>query len=202
MYSLELMRYDSPFEMTNTPGIREGLTGTILSGYNIGISNNIDEDRLSSAIEVIKFMTSKATQKKLVLQNQIVSAITSIYEEEDVCANIKNCKMFRDPQPIAKPVEVEDLVKINLIILLVLIMHHIHLQIGLNHVILLIFLNDSIRFDNILRNFVTEVFNPATLFPCIDKLKEYIRPYVELEKFQMKIVNIQEELMKELMIIH
>ena len=105
MYSLELMRYDSPFEMTNIPGIREGLTGTILSGYNIGISNNIDKERLSSAVEVVKFMTSKATQKKLVLQNQIVSAITSIYEEEDVCANIKNCKMFRDPQPIAKPVD-------------------------------------------------------------------------------------------------
>jgi len=99
------MRYDSPFEMTNSPGIREGLTGTILSGYNIGISNNIDKERLSSAVEVVKFMTSKATQKKLVLQNQIISAITSIYEEEDVCANIKNCKMFRDPQPIAKPVD-------------------------------------------------------------------------------------------------
>ena len=50
------------------------------------------------------------------------------------------------------------------------------------HLIDILILNDSTRFDNILRNFVTEVFNPATLFPHIDKLKEYIRPYVELDK--------------------
>jgi len=50
------------------------------------------------------------------------------------------------------------------------------------HLIDILILNDSTRFDNILRNFVTEVFNPATLFPRIDELKEYIRPYVELDK--------------------
>jgi len=37
-------------------------------------------------------------------------------------------------------------------------------------------------FDNILRNLVTEVFNPATLFPHIDKLKEFIRPHVIADK--------------------
>eukprot|EP00833_Pecoramyces_ruminatium_P015464 jgi/Orpsp1_1/1189496/evm.model.d7180000072449.1 len=50
------------------------------------------------------------------------------------------------------------------------------------HLIDILILNNSTRFDNILRNFVTEVFNPATLFPHIDELKEYIRPYVELDK--------------------
>jgi len=50
------------------------------------------------------------------------------------------------------------------------------------HLIDILILNNSTRFDNILRNFVTEVFNPATLFPRIDELKEYIRPYVELDK--------------------
>ena len=50
------------------------------------------------------------------------------------------------------------------------------------HLIDILILNDSTRFDNILRNFVTEVFNPATLFPRIDELKEYIRPYVEKDK--------------------
>jgi len=50
------------------------------------------------------------------------------------------------------------------------------------HLIDILILNNSTRFDNILKNFVTEVFNPATLFPHIDELKDFIRPYVELDK--------------------
>jgi len=50
------------------------------------------------------------------------------------------------------------------------------------HLIDILILNNSTRFDNILKNFVTEVFNPATLFPHIDELKEFIRPYVVLDK--------------------
>jgi len=50
------------------------------------------------------------------------------------------------------------------------------------HLLDILIYKDSTRFDNILKKFVSEVFNPATLFPHIDKLKEYIRPYVELDK--------------------
>jgi len=50
------------------------------------------------------------------------------------------------------------------------------------HLIDILILNDSTRFDNILKNLVTEVFNPATLFPHIDELKAFVRPYVEIDK--------------------
>jgi len=50
------------------------------------------------------------------------------------------------------------------------------------HLIDILILNDSTRFDNILKKFVTEVFNPATLFPRIDELKEFIKPYIILDK--------------------
>ncbi|ORX87587.1 putative cellulase, partial [Anaeromyces robustus] len=50
------------------------------------------------------------------------------------------------------------------------------------HLIDILILNNSTRFDNIVKKFVTDVFNPATLFPHIDELKEFIRPYVELDK--------------------
>ncbi|ORX82480.1 coth-domain-containing protein [Anaeromyces robustus] len=45
----------------------------------------------------------------------------------------------------------------------------------------LIFKNPT-RFENILKNIVEEVFNPATLFPHIDKLKKFVKPYVQLDK--------------------
>jgi len=108
IYYFELIRWDSPYEMTNIPGIQEDLTSTILTGYNVGIAKNINKSKLNSAKKVIKYITSREVQKKLVLQQVITSAIKSIYEEEDVCSSIKNCKFYRDPQPIAKPVDLTD----------------------------------------------------------------------------------------------
>jgi len=50
------------------------------------------------------------------------------------------------------------------------------------HLVDILILNNSTRFDNIVRDMVTDFFNPATLYPHIDQLKEFIRPYVELDK--------------------
>ncbi|ORX58372.1 hypothetical protein BCR36DRAFT_111115 [Piromyces finnis] len=105
VYFTELIRTDSPYEMTSLPGINEGVSSTILTGYNIGIANSLDEEKLESALKVVKYLTSREVQKKFVLQNMTISAMTSLYDDEEVCANIKNCKMFRDAQPIAKPVD-------------------------------------------------------------------------------------------------
>jgi len=50
------------------------------------------------------------------------------------------------------------------------------------HLVDILILKDSTRFDNILRNIVKKAFNPTVLFPHIDELKKFIRPYVELDK--------------------
>jgi len=53
------------------------------------------------------------------------------------------------------------------------------------HLIDILIINNSTRFDNIVRNVVYEAFNPTILFPYIDELKKFIRPYVALEKSPM-----------------
>ncbi|ORX79632.1 hypothetical protein BCR32DRAFT_294325 [Anaeromyces robustus] len=50
------------------------------------------------------------------------------------------------------------------------------------HLLDILIFQNTTRFDNILKNFVTNAFNPTILFPHIDELKEFIRPYVELDK--------------------
>jgi len=47
------------------------------------------------------------------------------------------------------------------------------------HIIDILIRKDTTRFDKILKNIVEKVFNPATLYPHIDELKELIKPYVE-----------------------
>jgi hypothetical protein len=51
-----------------------------------------------------------------------------------------------------------------------------------SHIINILILDNPTRFTEILKEIVVNVFNPDILFPHIDKLKEFIKPYVELDK--------------------
>ncbi|OUM63344.1 hypothetical protein PIROE2DRAFT_10129, partial [Piromyces sp. E2] len=46
------------------------------------------------------------------------------------------------------------------------------------HILDVLIVRNSTRFDNIVQDIMHKVFNPATLFPRIDELKELIREYV------------------------
>jgi len=48
-----------------------------------------------------------------------------------------------------------------------------------HHIIDILILKDPTRFNQAIKDIVTKVFNPSTLFPRIDELKEFIRPYAE-----------------------
>jgi len=50
---------------------------------------------------------------------------------------------------------------------------------GKRHLIDILILKDPTRFNQALKEIVETVFNPATLFPRIDELKEFIGPYAE-----------------------
>jgi len=51
-----------------------------------------------------------------------------------------------------------------------------------DNIIKTLILKDSSHFEKILKDVVEKVFNPATLYPHIDELKQFIKPYVELDK--------------------
>ncbi|ORX42704.1 coth-domain-containing protein [Piromyces finnis] len=51
-----------------------------------------------------------------------------------------------------------------------------------NHLLELFVTTDSARFEKILGEVVSKVFNPSTLYSHIDEIKEYIKPYVILDK--------------------
>jgi len=50
------------------------------------------------------------------------------------------------------------------------------------HLIEILILNDPSRFNSHLKSIVNDVFNPATLFPHIDEVKSFIKPYVQQDK--------------------
>ncbi|ORX83494.1 L domain-like protein [Anaeromyces robustus] len=105
--ALFLKFYDSYFNSpdlrkSNMPGIKEGISGSILSGTNIGISGNIKNEKVNAAVEALKFVTSKEFQKNLVLSEYIISGITSLYDDESVCME-KDCELFKNLQTVTPP---------------------------------------------------------------------------------------------------
>ncbi|OUM66965.1 hypothetical protein PIROE2DRAFT_5704, partial [Piromyces sp. E2] len=81
------------------PGNKSGVSGTLSIANNIGINKYIDEERIKAAVEIMKFLTSKETQKNYIIKNHVMSAITSLYYEEDVCSMI-DCRVVTDAMPM------------------------------------------------------------------------------------------------------
>ncbi|ORX42696.1 hypothetical protein BCR36DRAFT_362037 [Piromyces finnis] len=52
------------------------------------------------------------------------------------------------------------------------------------HLMEVLIFNDSSGFEKILSEVVSKVFNPAILYPYIDEIKKYIKPYVILDKIK------------------
>jgi len=83
-------------------GNKEGVSGSTIGGTNIGINKFISDSRKRLAAKALQFMTSKEIQKKILLKLKSVSAIHSLYDDEEVCAAI-DCELIKNIQPIARP---------------------------------------------------------------------------------------------------
>ncbi|OUM66092.1 hypothetical protein PIROE2DRAFT_20224 [Piromyces sp. E2] len=83
-------------------GKNEGVSGTTIGGYNLGICKYIDDKNKEAAAKVVEFFTSKEYQKRIATDKQSISAMTSIYDDEEVC-NAIDCNFVKQFQPIARP---------------------------------------------------------------------------------------------------
>eukprot|EP00833_Pecoramyces_ruminatium_P007996 jgi/Orpsp1_1/1182028/evm.model.c7180000079572.2 len=104
-FIIALLGDNSPYVLTKIPGKKEGLSGSILSGYNIGIDSSINKEKIDGAMKVIEFMTSKEFQKDLTSKQIIMSGILSLYEDEEICSSIKYCEYYKNFQGIMKPIK-------------------------------------------------------------------------------------------------
>jgi len=96
------------YDISPLPGNKEGISGSTVTGYNIGIYKKIDSKKKDAAIKVFKYIISKEFQKKSFISDQIVSVMSSLYEDKEVC-KIKDCEFYKSHQLISKPINgIED----------------------------------------------------------------------------------------------
>jgi len=89
------------------PGLKEGISGTMAQGSNIGIVGDIDEDKKDAAIEVFKFLTSKDMQRMMLMSGVAVTSIKEFLDDEIVCQYLL-CDVIKDSQITAEPSFVKD----------------------------------------------------------------------------------------------
>jgi len=90
--------YNSEYKASILPGKNENVTASVVNPTNIAINKYIDEGRKKAAAEFIKFVVSKETQKKYLINYFTFSAITELYDDEEVCSVIQ-CEVIKDALP-------------------------------------------------------------------------------------------------------
>jgi len=94
------MKHIPLYKVTALPGKKKGVCGAFLKSTNISISKYVEEERKKAAIEYLKFITLKETQKKYIINNNLYSAMTELYEDEEVC-NVIECDVIKDIYPFS-----------------------------------------------------------------------------------------------------
>jgi len=90
------------YNMTNLPGVKEGISSSVPAGFNIGLNKNISDEKLEGALTALEFLSSEEIQKKYLKKRELVSAINSLYYDEDVC-KYADCDLFINMQPYSNP---------------------------------------------------------------------------------------------------
>jgi len=92
-----------PYNISILPGRKNGISGSMIIGYSIGITKDIEESKKDAALEVIKYFTSKDLLRYL-LHNDFLSlsAINELWYDDKLRKNGLD-DTFKDIQFIAEP---------------------------------------------------------------------------------------------------
>jgi len=91
-----------PYIVSPMPGREKGISGTSLTGYNLGINKGLKKVKLNAAIKAIQYITSIECQKKFLLNDALISPIVSLYEDKEVC-EVLNCELYKNSQFTIRP---------------------------------------------------------------------------------------------------
>ncbi|KAL6618594.1 hypothetical protein U3516DRAFT_627930 [Neocallimastix sp. 'constans'] len=92
--------YTSLYTASPLPCGNFGISGSVISSYNVAVNKYIDETNKNASVEVLKFITSKEIQRDLLISEEIFSPIVSLYDDDEVC-EIINCELIKSIQPFS-----------------------------------------------------------------------------------------------------
>eukprot|EP00833_Pecoramyces_ruminatium_P001668 jgi/Orpsp1_1/1175700/evm.model.c7180000054885.1 len=91
-----------PYNLSILPGIKEGISGASIVGYNIGINGCISKKKIEASIKALKYLSSKKIQKKYFFIANFLPGIPSIFNDNEIC-KVVDCEIYKKIQPLTRP---------------------------------------------------------------------------------------------------
>lgn len=92
------------FKATALPGWKEGVSGSIALANSIGINKYLPQDKVKAAAEFVKYIALEETQKKLVMEYNVISAMEGLYvnSNSEVCTALPEfCEFIQGTLPFS-----------------------------------------------------------------------------------------------------
>ncbi|OUM63096.1 hypothetical protein PIROE2DRAFT_10454 [Piromyces sp. E2] len=99
------VEHSNDYEKVQMPGREDGISGTIIDGYNIGINKKISDSNKKLAAKVIKYFASFDFQKDVVMEWGYQSGLKDLYDDNSICQSYSQCQTFKNIQYIMKPID-------------------------------------------------------------------------------------------------
>jgi len=102
-------QFTGNYTKSNIPGKIEGISGSCLGGYSLGINKFVSKEKKEVALKIMEFIGSYEFQSNVIMKSGLQSAYDSLYKNEVICQDYEQCKEFKSIQPIIRPInEAED----------------------------------------------------------------------------------------------
>jgi len=96
-------KYLIPHKISPLPGLHEGVSSSLVCGFNIGISKYVTNERKNASLIALDYITSLETHKKFVLKELTTPFMPSLLDDEEVCHSI-DCELFKSFQYIGRQI--------------------------------------------------------------------------------------------------
>jgi len=101
-YIIEPMKSMIPYNISVLPGLKKGISGSMVVSNNLGITKNIPEEKIDSVLKVFNYISSFDYQKKMFVNGVTLTSITQFFDDEEIC-KVAPCELNKSLQYTAEP---------------------------------------------------------------------------------------------------
>jgi len=98
------MKHGDNFALSILPGKNEGISGSCIAGYSIGINKYISDEKKEHSAQILNYILSSEFQRKINMDRGYQSGLKEFYDDSDQCQQYSQCQSLKMSQLLMKPI--------------------------------------------------------------------------------------------------
>jgi hypothetical protein len=99
------VKFNGNYTLSNLPGNTDGISGSCVGGYNMGMNIHISEEKKKKVATVMEYISSYEHQQKI-MEIGFQSSFEDFYnDDESICQKYVQCQNIKSIQGILRPVD-------------------------------------------------------------------------------------------------